>query len=112
MPDFSQHKLMTLPFAVATPNRVDIWPAACGDIFRLGREGRERATQVIDYMLSNDSPLVLSHVMRAIANQGQWGELETAFCHQLAASLIGATPGRNAADSTPTLRLIVDNDYR
>lgn len=118
MNDFSQHKLIALPFAVATPTHVNLWPAAAGpvdDHISQGREGRDRAAQAIDYMQANDAPMLLGHVMNAISKQGHWGALEVGFCHGIAATLMGAGMGRgqNDIDTTPAipaLRLIVDND--
>lgn len=115
MNDFSQHKLLSLPFAIATPTRVDLWPAAAGasdDYISQGKEGRDRATHVIDYMQSNDAPMLLGHVMNAIAMQGHWGALESGFYHGIAVGLMGAGMGGGDVDTTPripALRLIVDN---
>lgn len=127
MQDFRQHKLMALSFAVATPDRVNLWPAATGDEINrvrqgrargsdyasLNRQGAGRAIELIEYIEVEAAPMVLGHVINAMIDQGEYGALEIGFCHEIAERLMGQGTSMDeytTVTDKPGLRLVVDND--
>lgn len=84
MKNQSKHKLATISFVVETVDGIDLWPLLGGDPIQSARLGRLRATEVIDYAVKNQAPMILGHVSAAIISKGIFGAGETAFFHAVA----------------------------
>lgn len=51
-------------------------------------EGRQRATDLVDFMQSQNDPSLLNRVGKAIVGGGRYGAVETGFFQQIGANLL------------------------
>lgn len=51
-------------------------------------EGRQRASDLVDFMQSQNDPSLLNRVGKAIVGAGRYGPVETGFFQQIGANLI------------------------
>lgn len=83
-------KLQTISFAQSSEGYVDLWPetASTGSYAGDRALGKERATEIIQYMSRNQAPEVLGHVVDAMLRRGQFGPIEAGFLNLVAVTAI------------------------
>lgn len=71
--------------------RVDLWPPAPPETatYRAANDvGRARAAELCDVVRRTQSPVLLGHVIEAIARTASFGGMEIGFFHALSVELI------------------------
>jgi hypothetical protein len=78
-----------LPAFTCLGDSVDLWPAIPAGMSYSDKNtvGRERAAELVEVMRRTESPVLLGHVMEAIA-EGAFGGVEVGFFHALSLEII------------------------
>jgi hypothetical protein len=79
----------TLSFADQAGSEINLWaPTETGDWATDTATGRTYAAELIDVMRTNEAPMLLGHVAKAIAARSKHGGVEVGFFQLIAEKLL------------------------
>lgn len=72
-------------FASRSETGISYWlPSETGNWLADNAQGRQYAAELVDLMATYNSPMMLGHVVKAIAERGKHGGVEVGFFHGIA----------------------------
>lgn len=81
----------TLSFTSQAGSEINLWaPTETGEWATDTAAGRTYAAELIDVMRTNEAPMLLGHVAKAIVARGKHGGVEVGFFQQIAEKLMVA----------------------